>query len=256
MICQNCGAEYKDGQLQCPYCRTENRTEAERQKAHRLASYDREEQKLRREMKSYSKERARKLTKWILCGVSALLVIACLVTAGLLLFGKLGAGYSYRKDQAHLKKLEELYVQQDYAGIADYVSEYGLWSATYEKYEQIYEVQQHYRRLEEDLLMLSEIAGTAFDSEENRLSYLETWADSAAGEAAAVLSAGKEYAEDKAILGNEACMNFFCEACSRLLTELGCTKEEIQNASGLGEAGEAAMVSRIVAYYTATAEAE
>lgn len=251
MICQNCGAEYKDQQLQCPYCRSENRTEAERQKARVLASYDREDQELRKEMKGYAGERAGRLTKWILCGVAALLVLAGLVTAGVILFGKLAAGHSYRQDQTHLKKLEEMYVQQDYAGIAEYVSQYGLWSAAYEKYEQIYEVQCHYSRLEEDLQTLSELAATLFSSEEEQLTHLETWAFYAAEEAAAVLSAGREYAEDNAILGNEACMSSFCEACSRLLLEAGCTEKEIQNASVQGEAGASALGSRILAYYTA-----
>lgn len=250
MICQNCGAAYGEEELQCPYCQSENRTAAERQKKQVLAAYDLEEQKLRKEMKSYAKNRAGILTKRILWGVLLLFGIAVLVAAGVILFGKLQAGHSYQREQAHLEKLEAMYGQQDYAGIADYVRKHELWSASYKKYEQIYELQYHYQRLKDAMCQLEELSAADFSSEEKRLSCLETWASSAAKDAAALLASAREYAEDQAILGNESCMEDYGQACSRLLLELGCTEEEIRQAADAAESGETVLENRILRFYT------
>ena len=254
MKCQHCGAEYDDRSPVCPYCQSENIQEAERRKKEALAAYDKEALQMRKEMEGYAKKKARTLTWWILRITGILFLAAALITAGILIAGKLWAGHSYKRDQAHLEKLNEMYVQGDYAGIAEYVKENELWSVSYEKYEQIYYVQNAYDRFLEQLTQLKQLSEETVLDREKQIGYIESSASYAADDACYVLSKSAEYAKDAAILGNEACMEQFYELCTQTLLQLGCTGEETEEATLSEDGGKKVIAGRIRDYYVKVQE--
>ena len=128
MICKNCGNEYDDHEVVCPFCGTENELEAKRREKQDLLKAEQQE-----EEEELERARRKALYKKI-----AAIVAAVLIVLGAVVFFV----YKYTtSDSAKAKKAEELatleqyYQDEEYDKVLEYLQtcEYS-YTSDYDKY--------------------------------------------------------------------------------------------------------------------------
>lgn len=250
MICQNCGAEYEDDSLICPYCHSENEREAKKQKQQILGNYDREAAAIREDMENFPKRTARKWTFYLLWGVGVLFAAGILITAGILIFGQVSAESRYQAEREHLAKLESFCEAGEYDAVTEYLRAHDLWSSAYDKYKQISDVQRAYVDFEENLAQLEQIATDEYLTAEDKEKYFEFWLEYAAEKAHKVLYYGDMFSKDRVILGNEEVLIKYYDLCADRLVKMGYTQEELEDFTMTEDADIISFMEKMRAYYT------
>lgn len=235
ITCVSCGAKYDRKEIRCPYCYTENRAEAKKQKQQILAGYDREAEDIREDMKTYPKRTARKWTGYLVKGIVVLFIIGVLVTAGILIYGRLSTKKDYNQNKEHLETLEGFLQDGDYDELADYISEYELYDNCFDPYLQIRSVYWDYQYLEDLVESMGNVKEYTGFSKEEQISLLQDWSVSVVNQGQWVLNKCRGYMEDMAILGNEEILQKLYENSEQILLDSGLTKEEIAALSVCGE---------------------
>ena len=131
MICENCGAEYDDHLLLCPYCGTENDRAAQMEHQKEMQDLNEKTEKLRQ-----APERAARRGSQIVTKIAVIAVIGVLVTAAVIwAVTRIRAENALSQQEKQLAKLEEYYEAGDFEQMEQYLDslEYG-YSSTFAKY--------------------------------------------------------------------------------------------------------------------------
>lgn len=136
MICKYCGASYADNLLNCPFCRTENPLEAEKQKKSIFKKYDREADAIREEVAHYPRKAASVFTRKFLIGIAAAVVLAALIAVLCIVLVRKSSQVSYNKHLDHEAVMNEYLDNADYESMVQYLD--SLEKPTdYDKYYQV-----------------------------------------------------------------------------------------------------------------------
>lgn len=140
MICKNCGSEYIDGLLQCPYCGTEDTKEAAEQQKEYIEEYKDKIDGLKDIPEQVARKGKSKATNAIIA-VVVLTVFVCIVVA--IVSSLLGAN-ELEHQEKHLAKLEELYQEKDFDELESYYEKVNIRGGDFTKYERVLDL---YERL-------------------------------------------------------------------------------------------------------------
>lgn len=227
MICNQCGAEFDNRLLQCPYCHSENRKEANRQKRQILEGYDREADNIRKEAEKYTQKTAGRWTKKLLIGIGIALAIGVLLTVVYLLCTRIFVKAEYAGKDAKLAKLEELYQAGDYAALSEYMWEEDLYGRDYDKYGELWEVYAELEDMEESVPYMEKVNNyTTFTREELWESF-EFWAEEYISSAKRAMELADTYINDRVFRENEDVLQLLLDMTVEKLTDIGFSREEI-----------------------------
>ncbi len=156
--CENCGASFSSEEKFCPYCGAENVPVSVREQMDYIRDLKRREAELNtvvphEKAKSYT----RKVNR-IGLGIVALFVLLALLVSGFA-FVRNARKRSFQKEA--LRTLEGYYQTKNFSAMEEYLNDhYELYSATFDKYNEIAEIYYCYRNgkeyLDEDLKWLKE----------------------------------------------------------------------------------------------------
>ena len=227
MICNQCGAEFDNRLLQCPYCHSENRKEANRQKRQILEGYDREADNIRKEAEKYTQKTAGRWTKKLLIGIGIALAIGVLLTVVYLLCTRIFVKAEYAGKDAKLAKLEELYQAGDYAALSEYMWEEDLYGRDYDKYGELWEVYAELEDMEQAVQHMEKVNSyTTFTREELWESF-EFWAGDYISSAKKAMELSDTYISDRVFWENEDDLQSLLDITVEKLTDIGFSREEI-----------------------------
>ncbi len=226
MICKNCSGEYEDEILSCPYCGTENGKALQELKEDILEEYDKEADCIRESAEQYPEKTARKWTKYMVYVVLILLVLGIIVGAIAIVAGRFSVNVGYKKQQKHMRHLEELFQAEDYEAVEEYLDEKDLYESTYEKYREIARIYTYYSYMQEDVLHVEELLVSQIEEPE-RKEHIKLWCESLLKDSAYVLRLSGEYTEDMQFLENESVLENFRNETIERLSEFGYTEDEI-----------------------------
>lgn len=227
MVCKNCGAQYSDEKLQCPYCHTENRRIALRRKKEILKDYDKEADAIRARAELYPKEAANKWTGITLRILCVAAVLGVIVVAVMLVWNKYSVKYQYEKGMEHTQNLETLFLAEDYEGIRTYMQEEDIWNE-YPKYYQVANAYKQYRDMKESAERIRKTEEYLYDTRED-WEILNAYDIDHIMDCAVRLADGyEEYGKDTVFLGNEDALEKFYLAAVKELEKYGFTEEEIE----------------------------
>lgn len=242
MICINCGGEYADNLLKCPYCGTQNDIVAEEEKRSTLKSYDAQAKEIEKEEKAYPKKRANELTKKILKVIGILALAAVFATLLFNAFVRRMDAKEYAGVDKDKKILSELMEQRDYDGMNRYLEKNGIKVSEYEIYEQVLDSYKAYTRVLEEREDLEEYAGYMREGDsKQQIKNREIWASGMRLSISQILYNGQDvihlynkYGTDAAFMGNEEQLQEIYEETVTIFKEYGYSEEEIQEIE-LGE---------------------
>jgi len=202
MICKNCGAEYDNGSLSCPYCHTENRKAVLRRKKEILKGYDKEAEAMHKQAESYVERTANRITGriMIILGIMAALGIVTAVIS--VIATKHQVNHKYALDAENKQALEELLMDGNYSDMDVYMREKKV-GVGYEKYDQVVRMYRHYQRIKE---YDSYIRTSSVDFAKSRTdweSIVEFYVDEILDNSARAISIYENNGKDKEFLGNE-----------------------------------------------------
>ncbi|MBO5166876.1 MAG: hypothetical protein J6B90_09810 [Lachnospiraceae bacterium] len=227
MICNQCGAEFDSNLLQCPYCHSENRKEAKRQKRQILERYDREAENIKKEAEGYAGRTAGRWTKKLLIGIGIVLAIGVLLTVVYLLCTRIFVKAEYAGKDATLAKLEELYQAGDYAALSEYMWEEDLYGRDYDKYGELWEVYAELEDMEQDVQHMEQVnTYTTFTRDELWESF-EFWSGDYISSAKRAMKLSDTYINDRVFRENEDALQSLLDMTVENLTEIGFSREEI-----------------------------
>ncbi|HKM22447.1 MAG TPA: hypothetical protein VJZ01_10460 [Lachnospiraceae bacterium] len=145
MICSNCGGEYAETDLFCPFCKKENEIMAEKIKQAKYQQLVQEE----REIKALPQKRMAKSRKMILIIASVMVVILVIAIVGSLISGKVQAKKEYEKQSEYMTVLEDYYQAGDLEAMSNYIDENDIFQSKYDKYYKLARSYDYYISLTE-----------------------------------------------------------------------------------------------------------
>lgn len=228
MNCKNCGAEYHDTVLKCPYCGTENKAAAGRKKKEILRAYDEEAQRLYQQAENFPKRAAKRITGKILLLLAILAGVGLIVTVCVIFGAKISAELELKTQKKHLQKLEELYQKQDYEALFDYLDKKELYGRSYEKYSQVAWAAKYYEWMQEQLGDIEEIQEDDAISLQRKQEFVSWREETMLYYASYVLELCMDGIEDTVYLRNETVLSQFYEECVQTLKALGYEEEQIE----------------------------
>lgn len=143
MICNNCGAEYNDHLLTCPYCGFENLELANRNYENTKNKLFNEKEKLKRLPSFISKKTLTILIHLFFCFI-ILLIVAMIVIA---FFSKIQNEHVKTNEVKMVQHFEELLTNYEYEQLAIEVERVSYTYLTYDKYVEIVNIYKDYERL-------------------------------------------------------------------------------------------------------------
>ena len=155
MICKNCGAEYDDNLIQCPYCEAENTTKVYQNHY----EYIDDLKKRTKDVNNLSNKIANASTSIFVKGIVALFVIVVIVLVIGFIWAKANGAIGLGKKEKDLEKLENLYEMGDYNQMLDYYYDCGFRGGAFEKYHRIGSVYSSYEWAMSDLESLKTYTG-------------------------------------------------------------------------------------------------
>lgn len=254
MRCESCGAEYKLGDMSCPFCNSENPVMADIRKERILKQYDREAQEIRNTVHQKTMKKWTKVLL-IICGI----VAGGAFLAGIIMsiWGTYRAKIDYQIHLQHEQKMEALLAKDDLEGIYDYMSEKSLSLYEYPKYQEIWDVYGDYRyfiRYKEELEQYPEESVIQLYSKSERKELLEDTVWNLTVCAAYVMQECRQYSCDRVVQGTEQYFEEYYEVCRSLFSRCGITDEQLawmsleqekkQEDPQFGE-----IVNQVVSYY-------
>lgn len=134
MICKNCGGEFSESQLICPYCGSENEVLARKQQQDYIKYYQHKTERLGEEaLQEQLHKNTRRIAKSAVLAVCLFFVLLAAIWAISAARASTGLG----KYEKQLARLEELYQNGEYRKMGDYLDETGQYGGRFEKYEQV-----------------------------------------------------------------------------------------------------------------------
>ncbi len=228
MICNQCGAEFDNRLLQCPYCHSENRKEANRQKRQILEGYDREAENIRKEAEKYTQKTAGRWTKKLLIGIGIALAIGAVLTVVYLLGSRIFVKVEYAGKDATLAKLEEFYQAGEYAALAEYMWEEDLYGRDYGKYGEVWEIYAELEDMEQAVQYMEKVNSYTTFTREELWENFEFWAEDYISSAKKAMTSADTYLHDRVFWENEEGLQYLLDATVKNLTDIGFSQEEIE----------------------------
>ncbi len=224
MICTYCGGKYSKTALTCPFCHSENKVMAEKQKKKILGQYDIEAENM---MKTVPKKVVRKGTKWIfITGLSlAGLVVVIFIIA--VLSGKIWGDISYDKQNTYKQQLEQYFQNQDLEGLCHYMKEQGLNGYYYTKYDQVKTAYEYLSEIQFRLEEATEIMQNATWTEAEKKELSDYYVRSMIQYFQKLCIDCKKYIGDGAIPENDILLKQIQEEAMSIFLDLGFGEEEI-----------------------------
>lgn len=137
MICKNCGAEYDDTLLQCPFCNAENTEEAYRRQQDYVEGYKRKASFLSRLPEWIVSTTGNAMKRIAIIGMGIFLLVVLIAFIGTKIYSSTAV---WRMEMA-IDKMEEYYQAGEYEKLKDYYYETDyIGGAAYEKYDRTVEV--------------------------------------------------------------------------------------------------------------------
>ncbi|MBQ9135692.1 MAG: hypothetical protein IJX66_06320 [Lachnospiraceae bacterium] len=227
MICNQCGAEFDSNLLQCPYCHSENRKEAKRQKKQILEGYDREAENIKNEAEGYAGKTAGRWTKKLLLGIGVVLAIGVLLTVVYLFCTRILVKAEYAGKDAQLAKLEELYQAGDYAALSEYMWEEDLYGRDYDKYGELWEVYAELEDMVQDVEHMEQVSTYTTFSRDELWESFEFWSGDYISSAKRAMELSDTYINDRVFRENEDALQSLLDMIVENLTDIGFSREEI-----------------------------
>ena len=228
MTCKQCGAEYQNNLLQCPYCHSENPKEAKKQKRSILESYDKEAAAIKKEAEQYPEKAANKYTKMILVVLGIAIALGILAIWGYGFLGKVFFKLEMSGKENHMEKLESYLEEGNPAAVSAYMDEKDLYTSIYDKYSEVANIYDYLQDMQESKAQIKDIAGFASFSMEEKKECADSWLGWYIKDAHQALILSREYTEDKVFRGNEEMILSLQENVLAELRETGFTREEIE----------------------------
>lgn len=163
MICSDCGAEYSDTVLCCPYCGKENEKEAERIKQEKLRQLEQEAAQIHtlpQKRLTASTKRLIKAGLLVAAGILILVLISFAVS-------QIKSAMEYRMDAEQMETLQEYYENRDYEGLLKYVDEKEIYRSKFDKYTGAADVYDEYLWSAEQIDEYNEMTEKQFWLEKN-----------------------------------------------------------------------------------------
>ena len=158
VVCENCGASFSSEERVCPYCGAENVPVSVKEQMDYIRVLKKKEAELNTVIPhENAKHYTRKINQIGLWVVVLFLLLAVIVSG--FAFLRNARKRSFQKEA--LEKLEGYYQAKDFASMEEYLNDhYDLYSATFDKYNELADIYYSYRNgkeyLEEDLKWLKE----------------------------------------------------------------------------------------------------
>ena len=133
MICSDCGGEYQETDLKCPFCGKENEIMAERLKQEKLKALDREAeeiQKLPEQIVTNTTNRVLKITG-IAFGVLVIFILLGVAVT------QLYTNYEYKNTQRKIQEIEAVYASGDLDELSAYMEDRKLYGSEFDKYQNV-----------------------------------------------------------------------------------------------------------------------
>lgn len=239
MNCKNCGAEYQDTVLKCPYCGTENKAAAGRKKKEILRAYDEEAQRLYQQAENFPQKAAKRITGKILRLLAVLAGVGLIVTVFVIFWAKISAEWELKAQKKHLQTLEKLYQKQDYEELFDYLDEKDLYGRSYEKYSQVAWAMKYSEWMQEQLGNIEEIQEDSTLTDSKKQEFVSWREETMLYYASYVLDLCMDGIEDTVYLRNETVLSQFYEECVQTLKALGYDEEQIETLRKWDRSGKA-----------------
>lgn len=238
MICKFCGAEYPDKAKACYHCHSENPLMSAKRKADVLHAFDKEAERMRKELPKKAVRKAHKILLFIL---AAIIVLIFAIGALVIGISKSRQRVEYEIMQHNISKMEEMFQAGDIDELMEYYDKLIDRSSAYDKYRQIYRVGFFNRPWVYDRYKDYQTYTEEYFKGEDKESYLRMREDYLFW----VLESGREalrdmylYANDRVILGNEQLLVEWKEEMELFfLEEVGLSEEELYRLRTM-EAGE------------------
>ena len=134
MICKNCGGEFDERQLLCPYCGAENEEEAKKRQADTINEINEKTKEMLQKPEKVVKKAANYI--YIIAGgVVLLFVIMVIVVWG---FSKVSAASALDRQNKKVEELEQLYQEGKYGEMGNCLDTIdNSYAATFKKYDTI-----------------------------------------------------------------------------------------------------------------------
>lgn len=139
MTCANCGAELKQNDLICPYCKSEIEEAAKKTHEDFLDEYERKT----RELENLPDKTVAKISRYLLFSVGILLFLFAMVISVNYIVSKVRGDNSIDVQNGHLAVLDDYYINHEYEKMYEYLDKKDLHGATYEKYWRIGELDRY-----------------------------------------------------------------------------------------------------------------
>ncbi|MBQ9765281.1 MAG: zinc ribbon domain-containing protein [Lachnospiraceae bacterium] len=133
MNCINCGAKLEKTEINCPYCGAENEQAAKKEHDKVLREYKHKTKELSKLPDKVVNKVSGHMLK-IAIGLVCLMVVGCIISFAI---SKSKKDNSLDVQAKHLARLEEYYNADKYEEMYEYLSDKGLYAATYQKYWRI-----------------------------------------------------------------------------------------------------------------------
>ena len=159
MICKNCGAEYDDNLIQCPYCEAEN-TQKVYQNHY---EYIDDLKKRTTDVKNLSNKITNTSTSIFVKGIVAFVVIIVIVLIIGFIWAKANGAIGLENQEKDLEKLESLYQSGNYNEMLEYYYDCDSRGGAFEKYYRIGSVYGTYEWAVSDVDNLKTYAGFVKD---------------------------------------------------------------------------------------------
>lgn len=132
MHCYNCGADYDDQLLECPYCSAENTEKVKNLHENYIKNYKNKEKELDKSLEKAKKSTPKMVIVLIIVASAIALFFGVVVIGALIVKNKRDNQMDKR-----LAHLEELLNENKLIEIDDYISEYDLFESEYHMYSTI-----------------------------------------------------------------------------------------------------------------------
>lgn len=219
MICKSCGGEYRDEDLHCPFCNSENPKAAYNLEKEIMQGYEEEAEDIRQNLPTrVVKKGTRVYIKALLILLGAAVLIAVFVSIN----SRRGADKEYEEQKKTKEILEAMFQAGNIKEMSEYIDDNHIYKSYYQKYMEIDSV---YHKME----IFYSWVDCYVDFSKNREPDHELVLDSRKMViecAQGVLLTSREYCEDTKVLGNEDVIRSMEEEVIQKMEQLGFTKEE------------------------------
>ena len=223
MKCENCGAEYRLGDVRCPFCGSENMVLAEVRKERVLKQYDQEARQLKDTVRQKTIKRWEKILL-VICG--SLAGIALLAGIVIAVLGPIRARRDYQTRERQAQEMEALLDEQGLEGLCQYIQHQNVNISEFPKFRELWYMYREYCAFQDSIEFLDECQELfGQDREDEMREALEERARLLTETACQTMQDCRQYSRDRVIMGTETYFEEYYELCCGWLRERGISQK-------------------------------